>query len=101
MDTFKKDGSYNKTQWINGDTITSERLNKVEDALYQINDDYVDADYVNRAVINAAIGGGVDISDYALKTDIPSLDGYATEDYVNNAIGDIDAILDAINGEVL
>ena len=30
-----------------------------------------------------------DLSDYALKTDIPSLDGYATTQYVDNAIANI------------
>ena len=34
-------------------------------------------------------------------TEHQSLDGLATEAYVNDAIGNIDAILDAINGEVL
>ncbi len=63
---------------------------------------------------------GIIIDTYALKTDIPSLDGLATEQYIQNeigyrdgdisnlgmritelesAIGDINAILDAINGE--
>jgi hypothetical protein len=32
-------------------------------------------------------------------TEHQSLEGLATESYVDNAIGDIDAILDAINGE--
>ena len=36
-----------------------------------------------------------DLSTYATKSEIPSLDGYATEEYVDNAIADV-----AINGEV-
>ena len=45
-----------------------------------------------------------DISHLALKSEIPevpSIEGLATEDYVNDAIGDINAILDAINGRVI
>lgn len=30
------DGSYNKTTWASGDLITSERLNKIEDAMFKV-----------------------------------------------------------------
>ncbi len=90
LEVFDEDGNYNKTNWVSGDIITDTRLNKVEEALYQINDniptDYVTEEYVNNAIANI---------------DIPEVDftGYATESYVNDAIGNINAILDAINGE--
>lgn len=35
--TFNEDGTYNKTQWNTRDTITAVKLNKIEDALYNIN----------------------------------------------------------------
>lgn len=35
--TFLSDGNYNKTEWKSGNTITSAKLNKIEDALYNIN----------------------------------------------------------------
>lgn len=198
MDTFNKNGSYNKTIWNLGDKITSDKLNKIEAAIYQINDTYATEEYVD----NIAFGGDVDkfitkeeleakeyltehqdishlaskeelpivptdisafandigyitdISHLASKDELPtnvselnndakyategyvssvtgnarneamnyalglnnnkadkdhshdeyltehqSLDGLATEAYVNDAIGNIDAILDAINGE--
>lgn len=57
-----ENGQYLKTEWIDGDLITSGKLNKVETAI-----DYLVTDSIT----------------------------YATKD----AIGDIDAILDAINGE--
>lgn len=57
-----ENGEYLKTEWIDGDLITSGKLNKVETAI-----DYLVTDSIT----------------------------YATKD----AIGDIDAILDAINGE--
>lgn len=55
LDVFDEEGNYNKTIWVDGDLITDLRLNKIEDALYEINDD----------------------------------------------IGDINAILDNLNGEVI
>lgn len=53
-EAFDEDGNYNKTNWVGGDIITDTRLNKVEEALYQINDniptDYVTQDYVDTAI---------------------------------------------------
>lgn len=69
LDTFDEEGNYNKTNWSNGDIITDNKLNKVEDAIYQINDNS---------------------GNYALKTDIPSIDGLATESYVDKAIETIE-----------
>ena len=57
--TFDDEGNYNKTVWTKGDTITDTKLNKIEDAIYEIN------------------------ANSATKEDI----------------GNIDAILDNINGE--
>lgn len=59
-DTFLQDGSYNATDWIDGDIISAEKLNKVEDALSAINDK------------------------------VPSIEGLATEEYVNQEIDKID-----------
>ena len=35
---FNQDGTYNKTLWQNGDVITSEKMNKIEETLEVIND---------------------------------------------------------------
>ena len=43
---------------------------------------YATQDYVDDAITYAALGSEVDLSDYALKNEIPSLEGYATEAYV-------------------
>ena len=194
---FDAEGNYNRTNWVGGDIITDARLNKVEEALYQINDDiptdyateeyvddsvrstryyvidnyattsyvdsaieaidvdvegyateefvaesirnsghatesYVDSavsssqrqiedymintyvsnsdiedyatiDYVNDAIENIE-GGGADLTGYATEQYVidyvgESLGKYATQGYVNEQIGDINAILDSINGE--
>ena len=119
-----ENGQYLKTEWIDGDLITSGKLNKVETAI-----DYLVTDSITYAASNdipsnvsqlnndaGYINEHQDISHLASKDDIPSnvselnndagyltehqsLDGLATESYVDNAIGNIDALLDAINGE--
>ena len=35
---FNSDGEYNKTPWLDGDLITDTRLNKIEGAIYDINE---------------------------------------------------------------
>ena len=37
LETFDKTGNYNKTTWLNGDIISKDRLNKIEDAIDQVN----------------------------------------------------------------
>jgi hypothetical protein len=39
--------------------------------------------------------------DYAKTKDIPSVEGLASENYVNGIVGDINRVLDQINGEVI
>ena len=92
-------------------------------------EDYATKDWVGRE-INDAIQGGVDLTGYATEswvegkgyitedelnaknylTSIPSeyvteseltTKGYATESYVSGLIGDINSVLDQINGEVV
>ncbi len=51
--------------------------------------------------INAISGEGgsfVDLSNYVTKDE---LEGYATKEYVQNVIGDINTVLDVINGEII
>ena len=68
METFKENGSYNKTDWKIGDIITSERLNKIEDALYEINENSND---VNK----------LDLSNYVTKSEMPT----NVSDFINDA----------------
>lgn len=76
------DDAYNKTEWKLGDIITSSKMNKIEDGIYQVNEKVnakADADYVSE--------------NYALKSEIPSLDdfdleNYATKDYVGAKIAE-------------
>jgi hypothetical protein len=199
LDVFDENGDYIKTTWVHGDLITDSKLNKIENALYEINEKDVDltgyatkedletkanaADVytkdetatktqinaalagksdakhnhdekyskinhvhdvttltgmytnfytkvqvdnklvlnyytktevytkreVDSAIAQAQLGGGdgtVDLSgyatkdhthdEYALKTDIPSTEGLATKDYVDDMLGDIESLLGGI-----
>ena len=107
METFNSDGSYNKTEWENGDIITADKLNKIEDALYEINaenDDFVTTDdfsaalyrkantnhthnnYATKTELNDAIANA-NLPEYVTEDELnQSLRGYATEQYVNDTI---------------
>ena len=109
IDAFLDDGSYNKTTWATGDKITSGKLNKIEDALYQINEksatdnnnyvtdselstalankankshthnEYASKNYVDNAINNAQ-NNTVDLSNYATKSEIPTKVSQLTND---------------------
>lgn len=99
IDTFLDDGSYNKTTWETGDKITSGKLNKIEEALYQINKN---GDYVTSQELEVALRSKANAShthsDYALKSSIPTVptrtsdlvndSGYVTESVVDKKISD-------------
>ena len=73
METFNSNGSYNKTDWKNGDTITADKLNKIEDALYEIN--AADADFVTTMDLNNALvykaNANHSHSEYVEKNNLP------------------------------
>lgn len=91
---FDADGSYNRTNWCSGDIITDARLNKVEEALYQINDnasnDYATEEYVDDSVRNAR---DYIESNYATTSYVDdqrrATEAYV-ESYTDNAIGRLD-----------
>ena len=51
--TFDEEGNYNKTIWETGDIITQGKLNKIEDALYEIST--ADDNYVTNEVLEVEI----------------------------------------------
>ena len=65
--------------------VTKEELQAKLDAL-DINIDL--SSYATKEELTNAINN-IDLSAYALKTEIPSLDGYATTEYVDNAIANV------------
>lgn len=101
---FDESGNYNRTNWSGGDIITDDRLNKVEEALYQINynipTDSVNKEYVNNTIRdnNDYIEGYVD-NLYTKKSDMYI---YATEEHMVEYINDLqyvdqDRAVDMIN----
>lgn len=91
---FDEEGNYIKTYWEGGDIITDDRLNKVEDALYKINDniptDYVNIDFVDYAIIN----NNEYIEDYmdGIYTKKTDMYAYATTEYVSDYINGQDYV---------
>ena len=63
LSTFLPDGNYNKTEWESKDVISGAKLNKIEDALYNINHNMEAADLslLNRVEnINKTVHGEID-----------------------------------------
>jgi hypothetical protein len=97
---FDESGNYNRTNWSGGDIITDDRLNKVEEALYQINYN-IPTDSVNREYVNNTIRNNNDYIDdlYTKKSDMYI---YATEEHMVEYINDLHYVdqeraLDMIN----
>lgn len=61
----------------------------------------IPSDYINEEELEAKgyLTEHQDLSNYATKEEIPSIDGLASEAYVNEQLGDIESILRSINGE--
>ena len=83
LDIFDENSDYIKTKWTDGDVITDSRLNKIEDAIYDIN--------------KKASEDDVDLSEYVSKpeleskgylTEVPS--DYITEDELNDALANFE-----------
>ena len=84
------DGLYDKTIWIDGDPITDDRLNKLEDALYSISETDLEQNaQIESHTHEEYLTEHQDISHLATKEEIPTLDGLATETYVQNQISQI------------
>lgn len=101
-EAFDDKGNYNATTWKSGDIITDARLNKVEDALYQINDSVI-SDVASRNFVTDMIDANnsylddkylkeEDMSAYATKENVAeliegiNLDSYADKEFVNDII---------------
>ena len=92
IDTFNEDGSYNKTEWTTGDKITSNKLNKIEDAIYEISN--ADNPYVTATELELSLANKANRThshtEYALKTSIPAVPTktsqlYNDSGYITNA----------------
>lgn len=87
-------------------------ITDIRDEIITLNDkldDYATKEWVGNE-IQEAIQGGVDLTNYYTKAEVdskiaeiptPDLTAYATTAYVDGLIGDINSVLDEINGEVV
>ena len=64
LDTFDEEGNYNITEWLSGDIISDVRMNKIENALYSINE-------------KASVSNDVDLSGYVTDEELEAK-GYLT-----------------------
>ena len=85
LDTFDEEGNYNVTEWLSGDIISDVRMNKIENALYSINekvnssDEEVDlSGYVTDEELNAK-GYLTNIPDEYVTDEELNAKGYLTE----------------------
>lgn len=87
---FDDQGNYNKTNWSSGDIITDAKLNRVEEALYQINDsvptDYTTERYVDLAIVDVEhyVDSSINLESRQLKEYMG--ENYSSKDDVNRAI---------------
>jgi hypothetical protein len=87
---FDIDGNYNRTTWVSGDIITDAKLNRVEEALYQINDsvptDYTTERYVDLAIVDVEhyVDTSINLESRQLKEYMG--ENYSSKDDVNRAI---------------
>ena len=83
---FDEEGSYIKTEWSPGDTITSAKLNKIESSLETINNNDIQKDIDTNAKIDEITERldtgdvNIDLSDYAKTVDIPTKTSELTND---------------------
>lgn len=95
IDVFDESGNYNKVVWKDGDLITDSKLNHIENALYEINDavaniDMGDIDLTGYATIDYVDGAIADIE--IPEVEIPDLTDYATKSDLDKAITVIDKV---------
>lgn len=87
VDIFDNEGNYNKTNWESGNAITSQKMNKIEGALdYLVTESktHADIDHTHEEYITED-----ELNEILKDVDI-NLDGYATEQYVQDSIRTIE-----------
>ena len=80
--TFDEEGNYNKTEWKTGDIITKNKLNKIEDALYEIN--AADNNFVTSEELETKLAGKANASHPHTVSNISGLARVATSGSYND-----------------
>ena len=79
------EGNYNKTVWQTGDIITKNKLNKIEDALYEIN--AADNNFITNEGLETALAGKADVAHNHKANNITGLARVATSGSYNDLSG--------------
>ena len=88
-DTFDDNGDYNKTRWSAGHRITEDKLNKIEDALHQINQNEI-----NDA---KALATQITTTYNVIQSEMREAINEAESNMLTNMETDIEAVSNAIN----
>ena len=100
MDVFDENGDYAKTTWLDGDIITDARLNKIEDALYDINKKTENNSKIDKMVEDiTVIYSNIDSIRDEIGEDIDTI--YSDLETMKNEINtDINAEIENINASI-
>ena len=85
VSTFDEEGNYNKTVWQKGDIITKNKLNKIEDALYEIN--AADNNFITNEGLETALTGKANAAHNHAANNITGLARVATSGSYNDLSG--------------
>ena len=89
-EVFDEDGNYNMTVWSNGNIITDTKLNKVENAIYTINNnvttDYSTTRYVDTSLANLEHQVELTVENESAQIKEYMSENYSTKDDVSSAI---------------
>ena len=96
LDIFDENGNYEKTIWLDGDVITDSRLNKIEDALYDINKKTENNSKIDEMVEDIeSIYSNIE----TVYSNIETMKGEINED-IETIYSDIEVIRDEINTDI-
>lgn len=100
MDVFDENGDYVKTAWLDGDIITDARLNKIEDALYDINKKTENNSKIDEMAEDiSVIYSNIDSMKGEIDEDIDAI--YSDLEVMRNEIStDINAEIENINASI-
>ena len=108
LPVFDEEGNYIKTEWISGDIITAEKLNKTEAALYEINNktNAINVEDINNRLegidtdlqdVNNKIDTSIEDINSKIDTNTENINNELNE--LNASLGDISELLDLFNGD--
>ena len=81
LDTFDEEGNYNITEWLSGDIISDVKMNKIENALYSINEKVNSSNDTNEEIDLSGYVTDEELNAKGYLTNVP--DEYVTDEELN------------------